>query len=97
MKLLSSTKSKVTKYESCENVPHLKITEVILIHSNFVNHDYQQDSRVLYTFVPNKPFVQLLESYLTNFIFLKSFDSKFSCIKVWFTDKIINRLRQKIE
>ena len=59
MKLLRSTKSKVTKDEHGENLPHLKITEVILVHCNIVNNDYQQDSRVLYPFVPNKSFGQL--------------------------------------
>ena len=54
MKLLRSTKSKITKGESSENVPDLEITEVVLIHFNIVNNDHQQDSRVLYTFVPNK-------------------------------------------
>ena len=54
MKLLRSTKSKITKGENSENVPDLEITEVVLIHFNIVNNDHQQDSRVLYTFVPNK-------------------------------------------
>ena len=53
MKLLGSTKSKITR-ENGENVPHLEITEVVLVHCNIVNNDYQQDSRVLYTVVPNK-------------------------------------------
>ena len=44
------TKSKITKDENSQNVPHLEITEVILIHCIIVNNDYQQDSRVLYTF-----------------------------------------------
>ena len=56
MKLLGSTKSKTTKDEKSENVRHLEITEVVLIHCNIVNNDYQQDSRVLHTFVPNKLF-----------------------------------------
>ena len=56
MKLLESTKSKITKNENGENVPHLEITKVVLIHSNIVNNNYQQDPRVLYTFVPNKSF-----------------------------------------
>ena len=60
MKLLGSTKSKITKDKNIENVPHLEITEVVLIHCNIVNNDYQQDSRVLYTFVPNKSFGLLL-------------------------------------
>ena len=47
MKLLGSTKSKITKDENGENVPHLEIIEVVLIHRNIVNNNYQQDSRVL--------------------------------------------------
>ena len=59
MKLLGSTKSKITKDENGENVPHLEITEeVVLIHCNIVNNNYQQNSRVLCTFVSNKPFGQ---------------------------------------
>ena len=76
MKLLENTKSKITKDENSENVPHLEITEVVLIHCNIVNNDYQQDSRVLYTFVPNKSFGQLLDISPKNFIFVKTFDSK---------------------
>ena len=49
--------------------------------------DYQQDSRVLYTFIPNKSFGQLLDISPKNFIFLKTFDSKFSYIEVWFADQ----------
>ena len=74
MKLFGSTKSKITKDKNGENAPHLEITEVILVQCNIVNSDYQQDSRVLYTFVPNKPFGQLLEIAPTNFIFLKIFN-----------------------
>ena len=48
MELLGSTKSKITKNENGENVPHLEITVVVLIHCNIVKNDYQQDSRVLY-------------------------------------------------
>ena len=70
MKLLGSNESKITKDENGENVPHLEITEVVLIHCNIVNNDYQQDSRVLYTFVPNKSFGQLLDISPKNFIFL---------------------------
>ena len=54
--LLGSTKSNITKDENGENLPNLEITEVVLIHCNIVNKDYQQDSRVLYAFVPNKSF-----------------------------------------
>ena len=69
MKLLVSTKTKITKDKNGENVPHLEITEVVLVHYNIVNNDYQQDSRVLYTYVSNKPFGSLLEISPQNHIF----------------------------
>ena len=78
MKLLGSIKRNVTKNENSENVPYLEITEVVLKHYNVVNNSYQQNSRVLYTFVPNKSFGQLSNISPENFIFLKTFDSKFS-------------------
>ena len=92
MKLLRSTKSKITKNENGENVPYLEINEIVLIHCNVVNNSYQQNSRVLYTFVPNKSFGQLLDISLENFIFLKTFDSEFLYIEVWFTDQNSNPL-----
>ena len=55
MTLLGSTENKITKDKNGENIPHLEITEVVLVHCNIVNNEYQQDTRVLYTFVPNKP------------------------------------------
>ena len=58
MKLLGSTKIKEAKDENGEDVPYLEITEAILVHCNIANNDYQQDSRVLYTIVPNKSFGQ---------------------------------------
>ena len=57
MKLRGSAKNKITKDKNGENVPHLEITEVVLVHCDIVNNDYLQNSRVLYTFVPNKPLV----------------------------------------
>ena len=85
MKLLGSTENKVTKDKNGENVPHLEITETVLVHCNIKNNDYQQDSRVLYTFVPNKPFGSLLKISPTNHIFLKIFNSEYNEIEVWFT------------
>ena len=87
MKLFGSTENKITKDKNGENVPHLEITEVVLVHCNIVNNDYQQDSRVLYTFVPSKPFGSLLEISPTNHIFLKTFNSEYNEIEVWFTDQ----------
>ena len=66
MKLLGSTESKITKDKNGENVPHLEVVELVLVHCNLVNNDYQQDSRILYTFVPNKTFGSLLEISPTN-------------------------------
>ena len=60
MKILESTKSKITKNGNRENVPNLEITEVVLVYCNIVNNNYQQNSRVLHIFVPNKSFGQLL-------------------------------------
>ena len=76
MKLLRSSKSKINKDRNSKNVPHLEITEVVLVHCNLVDNDYQQDSGVLYTFVPNKLFGKLLSILPKNFIFLKTFDSE---------------------
>ena len=86
-KLLGSTENIKTKDQNGENVPHLEITEVVLVNCNIVNNDYQQDSRVLYTFVPNKPFGSLLEISPTNHIFLRTFNAEYDEIKVWFKDQ----------
>ena len=69
LKLLGNTKSKKTKDENGEKIPHLEITEVVLAHYNIVTHDYQQDSRVLHTYVPNRSFGQLLNISRKTFYF----------------------------
>ena len=74
---------------------HLEITEVVLVHCNIINNDHQQDSRVLYIFVPNKPVDSLLEISPKNHIFLKSFNLEFQEIKVWFTDQNSQRLEKE--
>ena len=75
MKLLGSTESKITEDIDSEIVPHLEIIELVLVHCNLVNNDYQQDSRILYTFVSNKLFGSLLEILPSNHVFLKTFNS----------------------
>ena len=60
MKLLGSTENKIAKDKNGENVPHLETTEIVLVQCDIINNDYEQDSRVLYTFAPNKPFGSLL-------------------------------------
>ena len=77
MKLPGSTENKVTKDKKGESSPQLEIIEVVLVHCDVVNNDFQQDSRVLYTFVPNKPIGCLLKISSTNHIFLKAFKSEF--------------------
>ena len=87
IKLLGSAENKITKDKNGENVPHLEIVELVLVHCNLVNNDYQKDSRILFIFVPNKAFGSLLEISPTNHVFLKIFNSEFQEIKVWFTDQ----------
>ena len=82
MKLLGSTKSKKTR-----DVPHLEINEVVFVRCNIIKNDYQHDSRILHTFVSNKSFGHLLDISPKNFIILKTFNSNFSYIEVWFTDQ----------
>ena len=85
MKILGNTKSKTQKMKM------VKMFLVVLIHCNIVNNNYQQNSRVLYTFVPSKSFGQLLVISPKNFIFLKTFDSEFSILKYGSLIKILNR------
>ena len=69
MKLLGSAVSKINKDKNGENVSHLEVAELVLVHCNLINNDYQQDSRILFTFVPNKLFGSLLEISPTNHFF----------------------------
>ena len=87
MKLFGSTKSKITKNENGENVSNLESTEALLVHLNIVNNNHQQNSRILYTFVPNKSFSKLSDTSPKNFIFSKTFNLEFSYIEVWFRDQ----------
>ena len=73
MKLLGRAEGKITKGKNDKNVPHLEIIELVLIHCNLANNNYyQQGSRMLYAFVPNKPFDSLLEISPRNHNFLKN-------------------------
>ena len=92
MKLRGSTKSKISKNENGDNVPYLEVTEVGLMHCNIINNSYQQKSRFLYVFVPNKWFDQLLNISPENSIVLKTFDSEFSYMEVWLTNQNSNLL-----
>ena len=87
MELLGSAENKINKDKNGENVPHLEIVEIVLVHCNLVKNDYQQNSRILYTFIPNKTFGSLLEISPPNHVFLKTFNSEFQEIKIWVTDQ----------
>ena len=82
--MLGSIKSKINKDKNGENVHHLKLTEVVLVHCNIKESDYRQDSRFLYIFVPNKSFDRLLDTSPNNYIILRYSNSEFSYIEVWF-------------
>ena len=77
-------------------MPHLEVTEVVLVQCNVVNSDYQHKSKSLHTSVPNKFFLQLLGILPKKFIFLKTFKSEFSYIEVWFTDQNSKPLKLNI-
>ena len=87
MKLLGGGDNKITKDKNGENIPRLEVVELVLAHCNLVHNDCQQDSRILYAFVPNKTFGSLLEISPTNHVFLKTFNSEFQEIKIWLTDQ----------
>ena len=92
MKLLGSTKDIIDADKNSENVPKLENVEVVLLHCNLVNNSYQQASRVLFTFVPTKQYGQLISISPKSLIFLKTMNTEFSEIEVWFTDQNNNAL-----
>ena len=87
MRLLGSTKKDVDQDKNGEDVPKLESVEVVLVHCNLVNNSYQQASKVLFTFVPNKQFGQLITISPHSLIRLKTTNSEFPFIQVWFTDQ----------
>ena len=90
MKLLGRTKSKITKDKNGENVLHLEIIEVVLVYFTFVNNDYQHDARVLYTFIPNKSFGQLLDLSPKNLAILKNLIQKLNILNYDLLIKVLN-------
>ena len=92
MKLLGSTKDTINADKNGENVPRLENVEVVLVHYNLVNNSYQQASRVLFTFVPNKQYGHLIRISTSSLIFLKTMNTEFSEIEIWFTDQNNNSL-----
>ena len=92
MKLLGSTRDTIAADKNSENVPRLENVEVVLVHCNLVNNSYQQASRVLFTFVPNKQYGQLISISPNSLMFLKTMNTEFSEIEIWFTDQDNNFL-----
>ena len=93
MKSFASTENRIAKDKNSENVSHLEITEVVLVHCNvFFNNDYQQYSRVMFRIIPNKSFGNLTKISSKNNILLKIFNSEFQKIEVWFTDQKSQKL-----
>ena len=92
MQLLGSSKKDVDQDKDGEDVPKLESVEVVLVHCNLVNNNYQQASKVLFTFVPNKQLGQLINIVLHSLSMLSTTNTKFSSIEVWFTDQNIEPL-----
>ena len=92
MKLLGSTSNSIDTDKNSENVQRLENIEVFLVHCNLVNNSYQQHPRVLFTFVPNKQYVQLISIPPNSLFFLKTMNIDFSEIQIWFTDQNNNAL-----
>ena len=87
MKLLGSTKNIVDKDENSENVPKLESVEVVLVHCDLVKNDYQHASKILFSFVPNKQFGQLLNISPHIFAMMNTVKTEFPSVEVWFTDQ----------
>ena len=87
MKLLGNTKKDVDKDKDGEDVPKLEFVEVVFVHFNLINSNYQQASKVLFTFVPNKQFGQLINISPHSLTMLGTTNTEFSFIEVWFTDQ----------
>ena len=92
MKLFGRTKDTIDADKNSENVSKLENVEVVLVHCNLVNNAYQQHSRALFTFVPTKQYGQLISISPKLLIFLKTMNTEFSEIEVWFTDQNNNAL-----
>ena len=88
MKLLGSTKKDVDSDKNNENVPKLESVEVVLVYCNLVKSDYQHTSKVLFSFVPNKQFGQLINISPHSLMMMNTVNAEFSFAKVWFTDQV---------
>ena len=96
MQLLGSSKKDIDQDKDDKIVPKLETVEVVLVHSSLVNNNYQQVSKVLFTFVPNKQFGQLITITPHSPTMLETNNAEFSFIEIWFTDQITDHLKEKI-
>ena len=87
MRLIGSTKKDVDADKNSENVPKLESVEVVLVHCNLVKNDYQHTSKVLFSFVPNKQFGQLINISPHSLTMMNTVNTEFSFVEVWFTDQ----------
>ena len=92
MKLLGCPKKNADSDKNSENVPKLESVQVALIHCNLVKNDYQQTSKVLFSFVPNKPFGQLINISPHYLTMMNTVNTEFSFVEVWFTYQISKAL-----
>ena len=92
VRLLGSTKKDVDKDKNGEIVPKLESVEVVLVHCNLVKNDYQHTSKVLFSFVPNKQFGQLINISPHSLTMMNTVNTEFSFVEVWFTDQISKAL-----
>ena len=92
MRLLGSTKENVDSDKNSENVPKLESVEVVLVHCNLVENDYQHSSKVLFGFAPNKQFGQLINISPHSLTMMNRVNTEFSFAGVWFTDQISKAL-----
>ena len=92
IKLLGSTKEDVDQDNNGENVPKLEIVEAVFVYCNLVKNDYQHTSKVVFTFVPNKEFGQLLNISPHTFTMMNTVNTEFSSVEVWFTDQASKEL-----
>ena len=92
MKLLGSTKKICDEVEDGENLPKLESVEVVLVHCDLVKNDYQHTSKVLFTFVPNKQFGQLINISPHSLTMMNTVNTEFSSVEVWFTNQVSKAL-----
>ena len=92
MKLIESRKKDFEKNKEGENVLKLEYVEVVLVHCNLVKNDYQHASKVLFSFIPNKQFRQLINISPHSLTMMNTINTEFSFVEVWFTDQVSKAL-----